>query len=365
MSKFILSDKSEKKFINPSKAMANADRKAVVLKGTSLLLFVAAVILSSLALPPQAKGQVPCWDRKAVGFYYRYPIPYQTPMLEPSMPYDIMLGYIYADSLLKSAGMKSVWTAAKELQDNDTMRYVQKYRYLLSDYDPMRYHTYLGTTQNFGKNSGSGVESRLIIRTRELPNGFINDVLTASRYILHVTVNSIEVDDNGEERPAYLSTRVVYTTVIDTIKGQVLPSFAGSVSSINKPIEPQTNFIFQYCNEWTRARRSNNEWIEPIKSMYDDEGNPWVMPNREYIIFANPYCLCEDVQNVQGTWQGHRYIEIFPGAGNGSSTYGMYPIKNGMVLDEGNDFGWGTSVPLTVFKQQLQQQINIIKNHGE
>ncbi len=57
MSKFILSDKSEKKFINPSKAMANADRKAVVLKGTSLLLFVAAVILSSFAAPPQAKGQ--------------------------------------------------------------------------------------------------------------------------------------------------------------------------------------------------------------------------------------------------------------------------------------------------------------------
>jgi hypothetical protein len=43
----------------------------------------------------------------------------------------------------------------------------------------------------------------------------------------------------------------------------------------------------------------------------------------------------------------------------------MYPIEDGNVIDEKNALGFGTSVPVNVFKQNIRNTINEIKNYGE
>ena len=42
----------------------------------------------------------------------------------------------------------------------------------------------------------------------------------------------------------------------------------------------------------------------------------------------------------------------------------MYPVEDGMVLDEKNALGFGTSVPVEEFKQNIRNRINEIIGFG-
>lgn len=57
------------------------------------------------------------------------------------------------------------------------------------------------------------------------------------------------------------------------------------------------------------------------------------------------------------------YAAMYPILGNGSG--GMFPIEDGNVIDARDFFGWGKVVPLAVFKQNLRNLIDTIRNFGE
>ncbi len=331
---------------------------------TSLLLFVAAVILSSFAAPPQAKGQglqctyraVPC-DTIMKGLFFAYPRNMYEPVLQSNMPYEIMQGYIVGDSIAKAImGIEHAESLLASVGSNsDTLAYALKYIYRMADYDPIRFYSFL----NPSICSAKGVPPRLVYGC------FMDRIKTSSfarlrkyvdvSYILHIKVNTTDVVDPAGGR-ACLTKNVAFCTVLDTIKGQKFPCVNNNLyklksdsSNINAP-SMLNNFAFSYCHQWRRI--SGNSMYQGI---YDSNGGEWIKPNHEYIIFA----LISSARSDQSAC----YYSIVPSGGGFS--YGMYPVVNGQVIDEDNYLGFGNIVPLQAFKQRMQEQINQIKNYGE
>ena len=55
-------------------------------------------------------------------------------------------------------------------------------------------------------------------------------------------------------------------------------------------------------------------------------------------------------------------ITITPHGDSRSASSGMYPIEDGIVIDESNDWGLGKNVPVNEFKAHLMKMIDNIKN---
>ena len=86
-------------------------------------------------------------DAKGFFYVYGYNDYYGTLDLTPSMPFDIIMSYIYADSIAKSTPThldsvkKNVWSIGAY---SDTMKYALKYLYKITDYDPVKYLRFRG-----------------------------------------------------------------------------------------------------------------------------------------------------------------------------------------------------------------------------
>jgi len=63
------------------------------------------------------------------------------------------------------------------------------------------------------------------------------------------------------------------------------------------------------------------------------------LPNREYILFASPTIQCHKINPLIGGLSSNTDYVLIMLCGTNLFTLGMFPIKNGNVLDLGNDFG--------------------------
>jgi len=221
------------------------------------------------------------------------------------------------------------------------------------------YPLYEDLAGTIAKSPNAGKQKQAILRTS---------------YILHIYVDTTvpfhKVKGEMWYEQLLKDWTIVYSQVLDTIKGKKLPDIntgviarkeqlnlssngGDSVSSITTPINipNNVNLIFDYCDEW-----SLDEGHPITRTLLDKEGNTWIKPKKEYIVLLAPNYDCY-------TNDGLFYYSLWPVGG--SYSYGMYPVEDGNVLDEGNVWGWGKSVPLNVFKQNLNTLLNEIKNYGE
>jgi len=354
------------------------------IKKLKVLTFVLFLILGTTASVVNAQDS--SCDSTARGLYFLMPYPHQLPILHPSMPYEIMLGYIYIDSIFRAYGSFSIEDSIKAIGiDSDTMAYLMKYMYRVADYAPLLYAQYLGMSTKskpFRRASGLIFESAVLDRihsTNHLARldreKYLNQLLIGAVYIYHIRV----VDTTNIPRSSTIwdnASKIVYSTILDKIKGQKTPAeeYIGVPIVLNVNNVPITNtsttaylnnhqnyFAFEHSE--SVKRRANipvgtTTWFfnKPLK---DSDGNPWVIPNREYIVFARmgagKECSNRDL-DVQA-------VTISPVYGNTSC--GMLPIINGNVIDEENNLGLGEVIPVEEFKKLLRERIDLIKNYGE
>ena len=333
----------------------------------------------------------PCFSKFRGLFYPATKFGY-TPVLHSNMPLDILLGYIIADSI--SAHSRAMLPTNEDERNfiknlssgGDTLNYALKYMYRLADYNPMLFYHF--TQGQVSKRSLDAIEREIIARVHnDCDKSFCKKaMLLHPHYILHVRVNETQLlsykhfdgEDYYDVPRHYLVN--AYCSVLDTIKGQVLPDISTCFVVSEKELEngtvimpiitpvsqiigvntPRTNFAFDYNPQWTRA---NRQWTKP---MFDSEGNHWVMPEREYIVLLRPRFYCGEPFTAPSAGNPSTrtyYYSLMPVAGDLSG--GMFPIKDGNVIDEGNDFGWGEVIPLDVFKTNLRGAIDSIKNYGD
>ena len=323
---------------------------------------------------------IPCAP-KVKGLHYSAPAYNYSPVLFPNMPFDVIISYLIVDSILRHSD------EARELRrdflrrfnnneiayDNDTLNYAYKYLYRISDYDPLLFLNYIMKGSSGRKMNAFHIYDDLVDFIGKSPNGSQKRRILRSPYILHIYVDDTRLFVKDTVAFELKDFTVVYAQILDTIKGQTLPdlntafiadsslSSQPNISEDNSvdffPVERKSNLIFDYCNQWLLA--GGNEYLywdgKLLGAMEDKDGNPWIKPNREYIVLLAP--------NVECIYNGQFYYALWPVGG--SYGRGMYPIEDGNVLDEGNVWGWGKSVPVDEFKRKLNALIDEMKNYKE
>ncbi len=111
-----------------------------------LLLIIAAPLHAQLPSTPPPRGMM---HPSVVSrhFALTIPLPLRTPLYPPlqsSMPLDVMLGYIYFDSIVRSVDLLhgQFDSAAVFATNSDTLRNGLKYLYKMSDWDPITLFEY-------------------------------------------------------------------------------------------------------------------------------------------------------------------------------------------------------------------------------
>ena len=107
---------------------------------------------------------------------------------------------------------------------------------------------------------------------------------------------------------------------------------------------------FEYRLSW-QADIKSNSFSYNQNTLYDTTGKPWVQKDSEYIAFLSFTCMGRDAHFL--------YNEFYPGLQH-SNYIGLYAVRNGIVIDENNDFGFGTGLTVADFKAKLRQKINTL-----
>lgn len=169
------------------------------------------------------------YDSSTAMYQVQYPIIRNIPPISPSMPLDMLLAYVIADSLCRFAPQKDVTHIVNNWGTlNDTLRYAGMYLYKMLDYNPIIFTQYqdqvtllrkmpFQTNLRMLRYSIMEKYSKLLS-----PQSERNAVYTllGSDYILRVQVIRIDSMQDKFDVAGVMRYRVT-AKVLDTLKGQV------------------------------------------------------------------------------------------------------------------------------------------------
>ena len=344
-----------------------------------LLLLVAVAtatfgksVLLSDDVTPNLGDPCPCSDLLP-GYYYVDSNYYYKPVLLSNMALDEFVGYVIMDSIL--AHSHKTYTSSKMQNEfiagltcnGDTLGYAMRYMYRMADGNPFLYYNFYHS-QQLGKQNALPLMTKFYDHIEKECGHHKLEVMKAE-YILHLRTTKVENFDCTSDPRVNLKgvTKIdttklifVYNQVLESIKGRVLPNNSKGIEifrqdsadvsvkkSISLSVPPNTDFIYNYNPGWVNSsvngKMHQSMWKIP---MYE---------NTEYIVFLRHTNYCQNPQ--------HQYYDTRPTTLNYQG--GIFPVVNGNVIDEANDWGWGTEVPIQEFKQNLQEIIDSIKNFGD
>ena len=316
-----------------------------------LYVVIFSTIISYYSLYSQI--QAPCDSTNDYAYYFWQPKVQSYPPLSTDMSYDVLIGYIACDSIIKAKHLYECNDFLKRQTYNDSIRYIMRYFYQMVDYDPIKFWLYSRADciigmDNYRIQPSFIADDFLPGLLQYSPYPILDYYLLGSYIIAHVSITDTS---RIYPRNTIICKNLLYVncTVLDIIKGQVLPpcNYPAQVKGKNGNNKTLTNECLQfiYCCEWQRNTAS-------YESLCDSAGNAWVKKNNEYIIFLEPRLLCTDSINV--------YIELTPLGINSNKSFehGMFAIENGNVIDPANEFGFGPIVPVNILKSSIRNRIS-------
>ncbi|MES2767109.1 MAG: hypothetical protein V4642_14635 [Bacteroidota bacterium] len=179
---------------------------------------------------PMKEGTSMWFDSTKSMFQVQYPIIRNIPPLSMSMPFDVLLSYVYLDSICRLGSYKDASDMIKGWNVmNDTLRNAAKYMYKMVDYNPIIFTQYESQTSLLWKMPFKvpleEFRSKLSRKYQELvqPANEKNAVysLLESDYILRIKVLAIDSIPNKLAQGRYNRYRVK-AEILDTLKGKVL-----------------------------------------------------------------------------------------------------------------------------------------------
>lgn len=299
------------------------------------------------------------YDSTTAMFQHQFPIIRSIPPLNTSMPLDVLISYIYLDSLLRSPLASTLnqklesWTTL-----NDTLTYAAKALFTLKDYNPIILNQYANevglqqsssgnrivkvggndwTTQsNVGKyrTSLTHLMDNIAFRMHQILK---SDTSTAniadaclsvlfSDYIIRVKVVNIDSTLN-KHSPVNEYRYNVTAQVLDTIVGKIIPALSNNTQYINhlqnKKIisnDSSTHYTtLQYIkqNYYPNGYKEDSSFIES-----ELKHNFKLSPGQELIMFLSFNNRLYDNQN------DYFDIDLAP-----SASYNALPIIAGNVRD--------------------------------
>lgn len=270
-----------------------------LIKTLTLILFASFVIL---ILPTQSKSQSGTFTRTldssafvSAGYWYdstnsmfqiQYPVIKTKPPLNTGMPYDILLSYIYLDSLLRFStsfeqdSLLDTWSSV-----NDTLGGAITYWYKLVDYDPVIFNQYMGEValNNVSVSGGSYTSNLYYLRNavarkiKSLVEPSEKNAIFAllyADYILKVEV--IDIDSTADKRKidgfddSNAKRYKVQAYVLDTIKGK-------RFTDINPPgsenMRKNDDYILTYENPVIEFQYINDMYYQRTRNVNDSYKN--------------------------------------------------------------------------------------------
>lgn len=318
---------------------------------------------------------------------FQLQIPYlsQKPPVATTMPYPVIIGYLYADSVARTTRIDSISDHMSGWNSwNDTLALIASGLYQMMDWDPIRYAQYIietdlgyrpqDSTHVFVDSTNTPVyvlppvSSQYSCVLRPIESAVFRGVyklwpvaqerkrclaIMNSGWILRVTVDSIDSTLNTHSPEGY-NIYSVYAHVADTLKGRVFPDWCSSRESyllpssrsvFGKPpgeqvqtIGPCHSIRFEYTPHlWATGKygSESESWRYVADTVFlDGARNFRLLPGQEAIVFLR--------------LQNHRFDDDFDYFDLGlarSSSAGILRIDGNTVYDPNRI--WSTSGTLT------------------
>jgi len=323
---------------------------------------------------------------------HRFPIIRSVPPLSTAMPLNVLLSYIYTDSLLRFAPKRSIknrissWTSL-----NDTLRWMAYGDYVMNDYNPILFRQYRQETSNLKETNTGPNRIKRIGSTDTLPpysgkyKSTYNDInphlelaianllpdkseskammsLLTCDYILRIKVLSIDSMLDKLSGSSWPGSYYYYVTamVLDTIKGKVLPPFfSNNLGKKSENTLQTSNAILLKFGYIDRIYHSlgvvGNEGVHRYStadSAFTKNGDSYIFsmkPNQEAIVFLS-YCnYFRDFQND--------YYDL---SLNSLASFAALPIIDGNVRDVNKVWSSNLLSPYSTWKSNINAFITKI-----
>jgi len=343
------------------------------------------------------------YDSTTAMFQERYPIISNIPPITTSMPYEILQGYIYIDSLMRyttpnmTDSLIDSWTTM-----NDTLKYTMKYLYELEDYNPVIFRQYWDEVwwhQRPVIDSGAGfqivfrddftmpndsepnIPTYLAIYRNDLQNliwklnvKFAHLIpneteraalfsLSEAHYILRVRIiSSPDSIINKYSTPDEPLTSIDYrfqvtAEVLDTIKGKVFNSYNYTgTNKISEQISGNPIIKIQYSPlEYFIIGGATDFGIvyENADSAFLKEGT-----QNEFCLRQNQECI---VFMVNETRKLDSLADYYDFTTESRASAAALPIINGQVRDVNHIWSSETYLPYTEWRNRVDFYINKIR----
>ncbi len=292
----------------------------IITKATSLMLLLMALnATNTLAQPVTPPPNVGIYhhpidlSKQALAIKF-FPRTSYYPPLQTGMTLNVLDGYIYFDSLVRSVNVSSGQfdSLISTMYDSDTLRYAVKYLYEMIDWDPITFFQYVGYqplfTAPYTNTSIIHVFNGILNRVSQVipDSGAELAYMTKADAILHVTV----LDTSTVQYAPGNNQVRVKCTIDDIIKGQRLTGCYDTGYQAGKGGKnPKTLSAPGDCFDFEYGLLSQSQ-IKDVSGYVLNRTTPWVLPGNDYIIFLN-------YQGIGSDSTG-RYMTVMPVLSSGT-----------------------------------------------
>jgi hypothetical protein len=333
------------------------------------------------------KGRHSWYDTSTAMYQHQFPIIRSIPPLSITMPFNVLLSYIYTDSLLRFTPRTTLTNRINSWSSlNDTLKWMVYGDYVMSDYNPIIYSQFWQETANWriantsirtdspddtlpaitGKYNASynSIKPKLDVKIAQvLPDSISKAIMSllTCEYILKIKVISIDsmIDklSSGSFPDSYYYrvTAIVY----DTIKGKILPPAPIDSQEYRKknniPLENSYGIIqFGYTNRAYQSLWSSGDgkfrYSEPDSAFIRGVGTEFSMKlNQEAIVFLTYFNNKIDYQ--------HDYFDL---SLDPLASFNALPIIDGDVRDVNKVWSQNLLMPYSSWKNRANELITKI-----
>ncbi|MCO5252433.1 MAG: actin-related protein 2/3 complex subunit 5 family protein [Candidatus Kapabacteria bacterium] len=299
-----------------------------------LLVILPFLYLSFIFVPSIFGQDLPCLT-DFIGTHYETDVNASNPPYSADMPESVAIAYRFLDSLTKSSNIDEFYGRLWRQDYNDTLLTVMKYLYKTIEYSPEIFLNYL-IYGELNKQSVMDYYFAFVEQIRRAsPTPILDASLTSSYLVARVTVNSILMRATSYKVQSKTVREVIAT--VDTIfKGKQLLTCGDEGSNTAQTLNC---LKFDYVKEWFEDKNPNFE----------------MELNKSYLIFFEYRMIC--------ITEASTFFSLLPLSTAGSAVRSIYPIENDNLIDEHNELGFGTSVPINTVIDGINSRIKAIKNY--
>lgn len=234
------------------------DRKQLKFKILKMRFFsfLTMIVINIISMSPSIFAQNSPCQNGIPHYAFEYQDLTTFPKLHTDMDFTVLIGYIALDTVIKNVDYFDFYQFMKRQTYNDTIKTIMKYYYNMVDYNPLLFKASMSYSDDVSIYPNE-IERALIEKIAKVSlTPYLDRAILENKYILHIYVDDTVYYYNPAGRGASSEYYMINATIIDNIKGKVLPNIFSYVPvDINQPNKiltyPANSCVeFKYSPAW-------------------------------------------------------------------------------------------------------------------